>query len=69
MSYVPHELFESAVPYYARYRSGYPADRLDALAAALGLDRRARSTSRRSSQVRARAGMRSRCASSRAAPM
>jgi ubiquinone/menaquinone biosynthesis C-methylase UbiE len=38
VSYVPNELFESAVPYYARYRSGYPADGLDALATQVGLD-------------------------------
>jgi ubiquinone/menaquinone biosynthesis C-methylase UbiE len=38
VSYLPRELFDSAVAYYARYRSGYPADRLDALAAAVGLD-------------------------------
>lgn len=42
MAYVPHELFDSAVPYYARYRSGYPADRVGALAARLGLDGRQR---------------------------
>ncbi len=38
VTYVPHELFESAVAYYSRYRSGYPVDRLDALSAQIGLD-------------------------------
>jgi SAM-dependent methyltransferase len=38
VSYVPHELFESAVPYYSRYRAGYPAHRVDALALRVGLD-------------------------------
>jgi 2-polyprenyl-3-methyl-5-hydroxy-6-metoxy-1,4-benzoquinol methylase len=32
------DLFASAVPYYARYRSGYPRAELDALAARVGLD-------------------------------
>lgn len=31
-------LFESTVPQYARYRSGYPADKIDMLAAQVGLD-------------------------------
>lgn len=31
-------LFESAVPYYARYRSAYPADDMAAIASAAGLD-------------------------------
>jgi SAM-dependent methyltransferase len=42
VTYVPHELFDSAVPYYARYRSGYPAGPLAGLAARLGLDGRQR---------------------------
>jgi SAM-dependent methyltransferase len=35
---VPHQLFGSAVAYYARYRPGYPQDLVDALAARAGLD-------------------------------
>ncbi len=36
------DLFASAVPQYARYRSGYPADEVERLAAGLGLDGRSR---------------------------
>jgi SAM-dependent methyltransferase len=36
----PVELFASAVPFYARHRSGYPAGLVDALADRLGLDGR-----------------------------
>lgn len=35
-------LFESAVPYYARYRPGYPPDKVAALAAQAGVDTRHR---------------------------
>jgi ubiquinone/menaquinone biosynthesis C-methylase UbiE len=38
VSYVPHELFGSAASYYSRYRSGYPVDRVDALARMAGLN-------------------------------
>jgi SAM-dependent methyltransferase len=35
---VPHDLFSSAVDYYAQYRPGYPQSLVDALAARAGLD-------------------------------
>jgi SAM-dependent methyltransferase len=35
---VPQQLFSSAVAYYAQYRSAYPQDLVDALAARAGLD-------------------------------
>ena len=38
MGDAPLDLFASAVPYYARYRSGYPQAELDALARRAGLD-------------------------------
>ncbi len=38
MTHARQQLFESAVEYYARYRSGYPQQMVDALAARVGLD-------------------------------
>ncbi len=38
MTATPSNLFESAVPLYARYRSGYPSTEIDRLAAQVGLD-------------------------------
>lgn len=38
MTRSPADLFASAVPFYARHRSGYPTGPLDALADRLGLD-------------------------------
>ena len=37
MPLVPQEVFASAVPYYAGYRTGYPQDRVDQLARRVGL--------------------------------
>jgi SAM-dependent methyltransferase len=42
VAYVPQELFGSAAAHYARYRSGYPQELLDTVAARTGLDSRQR---------------------------